>query len=233
MSRVTATMALDARLQHRYRVYVIVTAAALALGMGLGALFTPEQLHFFMPVVVLGGISLTTMFLAGFLVLLEHEERTLTVILVSPVRPIEYIGAKMITLSALALFEGLLIAIAAFGWAFDWLWLIAAILIRALMGTAIGVAVGVRYTSITRFLVPAIGIGLLFDLPVLWYLNVMPWPLMYLWPAMPPMILAKAAFVGVDAWELIYGFVYGCAIVVACVAFARRSLHRYLVGHGA
>ena len=72
MSRLTATLQLDARLQARNNVYWIVGIAAVGLALALGALFTPDQLRFFMPLVALSGISITSFFLVGVLVMLER-----------------------------------------------------------------------------------------------------------------------------------------------------------------
>ena len=110
MSRLSATLRLDARLQARNRVYLIVAVAAFGLAFALRALFTPEQLHFFMPLVALSGVSLTTFILVGVLLLLERAEGTLDVVLVSPLRPGEYLASKLLTVTALALVESFLIA---------------------------------------------------------------------------------------------------------------------------
>ncbi len=60
MSRLSATLRLDAQLQARNKVYLIIAIAALGLAFALRALFTPDQLHFFMPLVALSGVTLTT-----------------------------------------------------------------------------------------------------------------------------------------------------------------------------
>ena len=57
---------------------------------------------------------------------------------------------------------------------------------------AVGVALGVRYRSITDFLLPAIALTLAFDLPVLWYLELWPSPVFYLWPTLPSLLLGYA-----------------------------------------
>ena len=90
MSRLSATLRLDAQLQARNNVYAIVGIAALGLAGALRALFTPEQLHFFMPLVALSGVGLTSFFLVAVLILLERGEGTLDVVLVSPLYSYAY-----------------------------------------------------------------------------------------------------------------------------------------------
>ncbi len=58
MSRLSSTVRLDSLLQARYKVYVIVVGTALGLGLALRAVVTPEQLNFFMPVMIMYDVSL-------------------------------------------------------------------------------------------------------------------------------------------------------------------------------
>ena len=229
MSRLSATLRLDAQLQARNKVYLIIAIAALGLAFALRALFTPDQLHFFMPLVALSGVTLTTFFLVGVLLLLERGEGTLDVVMVSPLRPAEYLASKLITVTALALVESVLIAGIAYGLGFSFPWLAVAVFLRAGLVAAIGVAVGVRYRSITQFLMPAIALTVAFDLPVLWYLELWPSPLFYLWPTLPSLLLAKAAFLPVDPLQLVYGCVYGLLALGAAVFWASRALDRFVV----
>ncbi len=229
MSRLSNTLRLDSQLQARNKVYLIIAVAAFGLALALRAVFTPEQLHFFMPIVVLGGVSLTTVFLVGVLLLLERGEGTLNVVMVSPLRPTEYLASKLITLTALALVESAIMAGVAYGLGFSFGWLVLAVVMRASMGVAVGVAVGVRYSSITRFLLPAIVASLAFDLPNIWYLELWPSPLFYVWPSMPPLLLAKAAFLPVDPLQLVYAFVYGTLVVGAALFWASRAIDRFVV----
>ena len=216
-------------LQARYKVYLIVVGATFGLALALRALVTPEQLHFFMPVLVMYGVSLTTVFLVGVLLLLERGEGTLNVVMVSPLRPTEYLASKLITLTTLALVESAIMAGVAYGLGFSFGWLVLAVVMRASMGVGVGVAVGVRYGSITRFLLPAIVASLAFDLPNIWYLELWPSPLFYLWPSMPPLLLAKTAFFPVDPLQLVYAFAYGTLIVGAALFWASRAIDRFVV----
>jgi fluoroquinolone transport system permease protein len=229
VSRLTATLRLDAQLQARNNVYLIIAVAALGLAFALRALFTPEQLHFFMPLVALSGVSLTTYFLVGVLLLLERAEGTLDVVLVSPLRPGEYLASKLLTLTTLALVESVLLVGIAYGLGFSFLWLALGVMLRAGLVAAAGVAVVVRYRSITRFLFPGVLLTLAFDLPVLWYLELWPTPLFYLWPTLPSLLLAKAAFLPVEPLQLVYACVYGLLAAGAAMFWASRALDRFVV----
>ena len=229
MSRLSATLRLDARLQARNKVYLIVAMAAVGIASVLRWAFAPEQLHFFMPLVVLGGVTPTTAFLVGVLVQLERGEGTLEAVRVSPLRPAEYLASKMIALSALALIEGALIAGIAYGLDFRFPWLVLAVLLRATLGVAVGVAVAVRYRSMMRFILPAIAVSAAFDLPNLWYLGLWPSPLFYAWPTLPSLLLAKAAFQPVEPLHLVYASVYGALAMGGALFWALAAIDRFVV----
>ncbi len=229
MSRLSSTLRLDSQLQARYKVYLIVLGATFGLALAIRAVVTPEQLEFFMPVLVLYGVSLTTVFLVGVLLLLERGEGTLNVVMVSPLRPSEYLASKLITLAALALVESAVMAVVACGLGFSFGWFVLAVVMRASMGVGVGVAVGVRYGSITRFLLPGILASLAFDLPNFWYFELWPTSLFYLWPSMPSLLLAKSAFLPVESLQLVYAFVYGTLAVGAALFWASRSIDRFVV----
>ena len=136
MSRLSATLRLDAQLQARNRVYVIVAVVTFVTAFALRALFTPEQLHFFMPLIALSGVGITAFLLVGVLLMLERGEGTLDVVLVSPLRPAEYLASKLSTVTALALIECTFIAGIAYGLGFSIPWLLLAVLLRAVVGSA-------------------------------------------------------------------------------------------------
>ena len=229
MSRLVATLRLDAKLQARNKVYMIIIVFALAVAFAMRSVLTPEQLHFFMPLVTLMGVNLTTVFLVGVLLMLERGEGTLDVVLVSPLRPAEYLASKLITLTGLALVESAIIVGVGYGADFASGWLLLAVFMRAGLGVALGVIVGVRYRSFTRFLIPAIATSMVLDLPIVSYLELWPSPLFYLWPAMPSLLLAKAAFLPVDSLQLAYAGVYGALAVGAALFWASRSMDRFVV----
>jgi fluoroquinolone transport system permease protein len=174
-------------------------------------------------------VGITAFFLVGVLLMLERGEGTLDVVLVSPLRPAEYLASKLMTVTSLALVESALIVGIAYGLALSFPWLAVAVLLRAGLVAAVGVAVGVRYRSITQFLMPAAALTLVFDLPVVWYLELWPSPLFYLLPTLPSLLLATAAFLPVDTFQLVYAGVYGVVALGAAVIWASRALDRFVV----
>ena len=144
MSRLTSTLRLDAQLQARNKVYLIIGVAAFAFPFAFDALLTPDQLQFFMPVLIMYGVSMTTVFLVGVLLLIERSQGTLSVVMVSPLRPAEYLASKLITLTVLALVESAIMAVVAYGLGFSFGWFVLAVVMRASMGVGVGVAVELK-----------------------------------------------------------------------------------------
>jgi len=227
--RLAATLQLDVRLQARNHVYVIVGVAALALALPLRAAFTPDELRFFMPLLALSGVTLTTFFLVGVLIMLERGEGTLDALMVSPLRPAEYLASKLGTVTALALAESALLVGVAYGGDASIPWLALAVLLRAGLVGAIGVAVGVRHRSLTAFLLPAIAWSIAFDLPALWYLEIWRTPLFHAWPTLASLRLAEAAFLPVAPAELAFACGYAAVAFAAALLWARRALDRFVV----
>ncbi len=133
MSRLSATLRLDVQLQARNKIYLIIGLVAISLAFPLRALFTPGQLHFFMPLVALSGVGITALMLVGVLLMLERGEGTLEVVLVSPLRPAEYLASKILTVTALALVEAALLVGVSYGLGLSVPWLALAVLLRATM----------------------------------------------------------------------------------------------------
>ena len=50
-----------------------------------------------------------------------------------------------------------------------------------------------------------------------------------MWPTLPSLLLAKAAFLPVDPLQLAYACVYGTLAVGAAVFWASRALDRFVV----
>ena len=229
MSRLSATLRLDTRLQARNKVYLVIGVMACGVALLLGSWFGSDDLRFWMPILALGSTTATTVFLVGMLLQFERGEGMLDVVFVSRLRPGDYLASKLLTLSSLALIEGGLLVGIAYRGSIAIPWLAIAVFLRASLGVAVGVAIGVRYGSILRWLLPVVGVSVAFDLPNIWYLGLWPSPLFYLWPTMPSLLIAKAAFLPVEPATLLYAVAYGVLAAGAAVVWALRSIDRFVV----
>lgn len=223
MKRFWATVECDVRLQIRNGFYY-ATAFVLLFWVGLLSQLPVGNLGWLLPPLVVGNLLITTFYFVGGLVLLERDEGSLEARVATPLRFGEYLGAKVLSLTALALVENLLIVALFRGATFAPLALIAGITMAAVLLVLAGFACVVRYTSINEFLMPSIVYTSLACVPLLTYLGGWEHWLVYLHPLQAPLLLIQAAFAPASPWQLGYGLAY--SIVWAGLLY-RWSLHAY------
>ena len=139
MSRLVATMGWDVRLQVRNGFYY--AAGFVALFMVLLLLWPGrEDLAWILPFVVFSNLMINTFYFFSGLVLLEKREGTLEAQVVTPLRTWEYLGSKLVTLSALALAENLAITVFAYGFGFRILPFVLGMMLAAVICCLVGFA---------------------------------------------------------------------------------------------
>ena len=168
MSRLGATVRTDVRAQLRNGFY-LATALVVACSILLLRWLPPDAAALLLPVVLLQNVVVNTFYFVSALLLLERGEGTFAAQSVTPLRTDEYLMSKLVTLTALSLVEGLLIASAVGG------------LQGRLVGTALGIALAaalfclagvgliVRYEAINEFIMPSVLYTFLLSLPLLGY----------------------------------------------------------------
>ena len=228
MRRLLAAMACDARLQYRNGFYAAAAFVAAALVVMLRWL-PPDALRFLMPALVLSNMQVNTFYFIGGLVLLEKAEGSLEAVVVTPLRPREYLASKVLTLGLLSLAEALAIVIASHGLGFNPWPLAAGVLLTAALFSLYGFAVMARYDSINEFLIPSVFYAAVLSLPFLDYFGIWEGPLVYLHPVQAPLVLLEAAFHPLPAAEVAYGVLYGLLWVAPMAAWGVRAFRRFVV----
>ncbi|MCB0153323.1 MAG: ABC transporter permease [Anaerolineae bacterium] len=203
MSRLLATVGWEAQLQFRYGFYYAGAVVAL-IWIALFSLIPAMDLALLLPVFLFGNLTMTTFYFVAGLVLLEKAQHTLQGLVVTPLRRGEYLAAKIVTLTWLALLESVLIVGLSYGLRLNWLWLLLGLLALAAIYTLAGFIFVSRYDSINEYLMPSGLVTLLLSLPLIDYFELWPSLLFYLLPTQPPLLLLRAAFQPVAAWQLIY-----------------------------
>jgi fluoroquinolone transport system permease protein len=231
MTRLRTAIRGDLTLQLRngfYAATVLVTGVWIALLAQAGSLALGRLL----PPLLVGNLLVGTFFFLGGQVLLEKGEGTLTAQGVTPLRPAEYLAAKVLTLTALGLGESLTLL--------PWLGrgpLQLPLLLVGLAGAGAiyclaGFLAVAPYQAITEYLLPAgLYVGALW-LPLIAALA--GWPaLWFAWhPLAGPLALIAAASGGrpVDGGLLLYGSAtvgWIALLAAACGrAFRRQILAR-------
>ena len=163
------------------------------------------------------------------LVLLEKVEGTLTGLVVTPLRDVEYLGVKVLALAALALAENLLVTALGFGTAFDPLPLILGLLSMSVVFALLGFVAVVRYDAINEFLLPSVVANLLLSLPLIDHYGLWRSPIWLVHPIQPALVLQRAAFGGGSAVEIAYGVVGSVIWGGIALFLARRAFRRFVV----
>ena len=222
MTRVTATIGTDLRLQYRNGFYVATFVVMLASFIVLHWL-PRDSAVFLLPAVIIGNVLVNTFYFAGGLLLLERVEGTLLAQCVTPLRADEYLFGKVITLTVLSLAESLLVVSAVFGIVTGLLAMAIGISLSAILFCLVGIAVVVRYDSINQFLLPSVLCAFVLNLPVLelfgagseaWYL--------------PHPITGPLSLMQIDesrsAGSFAYAILYPLVWIVPAYLWSRRAL---------
>ena len=222
--RLLGTIQVDMQLQLRNGLY---TATGFVLAVtGTLALFAAHQqidLGWLLPAVALNNMMITAFYFIAALVLLEKAEGSLQARAVTPLRPHEYLWAKVITLALLAVVHNGVFALLVRGTRLHGILLVAGFVIAATQLTCAGFAAVARYTTINGYLFPSLPIAAALMFPLVPYTLGWEHPLLYLHPLQAPIELMRAALGPQPIWRIIYGFVYGAFWVTVLFLLARRA----------
>lgn len=231
MSRLVAMAAQDLRSQLRHG---IVGAVALvsAVWIVLLRLVGSEIRDALLPVAVYTDVGVVGFLFVGGQVLIERRQRSLAVLGVSPLRPAEYIAAKVGTLTALAIAASAAVVVAADPGAWTRLPLIVlAVSLLSVPALLIGLIAAARVDDVTRYILTAQFFTAPAILPLLAYAGVFPDALAALVPSyMPLRVLADVT--GAEDTALLLQLA-GCAYTVAATwwfwRLARSATDRRLL----
>jgi fluoroquinolone transport system permease protein len=227
MQRLFSTIRCDMRIQLRngfyYATGFVLAVYALAFSQLAGARL---NLGWLLPAVVLNNLLITTFYFIGALVLLEKAEGTLAAQVVSPLRAGEYLAAKVITLTVLALAYNLAIVAMIAGRAFALLPLFIGVAAAAALLVMAGFVAVAGYDSINEYLLPSLLYAAALLLPLA-YVGGWDSGLLYLHPLQGPLLLMRAAFEPRAGWEVAYGGLASALWLGAGYWLCRRSFWRF------
>jgi fluoroquinolone transport system permease protein len=239
MNRVLAATRTDVALQARNQLYGISILFAAVMVGALIWLSSSTSLHRTVPMAVLFVVGGSTLLYIVAMVLLERDDGTLEAVSVSPLRPAEYLAAKVASLTALAVFEGVVLT----GGTIVWLdptvlgggtvpLLLVGLVALGAMHTFIGVIIVVRYSRIMEALMPMGLVALVLQVPALYFVGALPSKVALLIPSAAPAMFLRGAFVPLATWEWAYAIV-GTAITLATAAvWAHRAFILHIIHKG-
>jgi fluoroquinolone transport system permease protein len=231
MKRLLATVRLDFRLQFRNGFYY-ASAFVAVIFITMLRLLPAVDMRRLWPALILQNLLINTYYFMSGLVMLEKGEGTLEVQVVTPLRRGEYLLSKALTLATLSLVETLAIVVLVQGIAFNWLALVAGILVMTSLYTFYGFITVARYNSINEFLLPSVLWTMGLSLPLIHHFGLWQSWLFYLHPLQAPLLLMRAAFEPVTGWQIAYGLIAGLLWVGVVYALSLRTFRRFILAKG-
>lgn len=181
------------------------------------------NLPLLVPAALVLNLLMTTFYFVAALVLLEKSEGTLPALAASPLRVSEYLGAKVASLTLLAMAENALILLLFYGVNFDpWRLGLGLILLGAFY-TLVGFATICRFESINAYLIPSGFVVTALLLPLLSHFGFVHTSLMYAHPMQPFLSLVSSAFLPAPRLEVAYAVIGSFLWMAVAYAVARRA----------
>ncbi|MFZ7102880.1 MAG: ABC transporter permease [Peptococcaceae bacterium] len=228
MRRLAAAIRNDIYLQIRYGfygVYLIVTVVYILLLKNIPDYF----LSLALPFIIFSDPAFLGFYFIGGLVLLEKGENVLEYLVSTPLREREYIFAKIVSLTILALLASLAVAFfTAAGHFKVWL-LVAGVLLSSVFYTAIGFIAVARFRTVNEYLMSSLVYMTVLSLPLLDFFRLYQSWFFYLFPTQASLILIRGAFQGAEPWQLAYGIIYLSLWIVLLFKWAGRAFYRFII----
>ncbi|CAJ36392.1 fluoroquinolone export ABC transporter permease subunit [Methanocella arvoryzae] len=228
INRLVPTLLVDFRQQVRYG-FIVASLFTMIVFIAMLSQFSQYGSPVFVPLFVFGNLMIGTFFFIGGMVLFEKGEGVLQALIVSPLRVEEYLGSKVLTLTALAFIENMAIVLAIFGTGYNVLLLAAGTILAAVIYVLLGFVMVSRFKSISEYLMPAAFVIVALMLPLVDYLQIFETPLVYLHPMQAPLLVMKAAFVPVESWQLAYGVLYSLIVIAVAFVLSKRAFDRHII----
>ena len=182
-----------------------------------------------MPMIILGNLSMTTYFFMAGLVLFEKGEGSLEAQVVTPVRSVEYLAAKVLSLSLLATVENLVITITLVGLHFNFTAFFIGTFLASVLLCLAGFLLVLRYDASNEFLIPSILYMLLLEAPImagLWMQHAFFW---YIHPIYGSYLILQAATQSVHWLQILYGVAYLLAAIIFMFKLSLQAFNRFVV----
>lgn len=237
MSRLLSAMKMDVTVQVRTNLYTIGIVAGVIIAAALAQLARPEQLVAVIPTLMLLVVGGSTLLYVAGMILFEKDEGTLNAVIVSPMRTSEYLGSKIVTLTALATLEAIIMtggAMLLMQWSSTVTLpniplLFVGIIAIGVIYTLIGIVLIVRYDKITDFLIPMSGVAVVLQLPFLYFLGWVAHPILLVIPTSAPTMLMRGAYRQLTAWEWLYAIGYTGALIIGLAIWAYRAFQTHII----
>ena len=237
MNRLVGAIKLDFVIQWRNQLYTVGIVVGLLVAVMM-AWLTPATLMFrIVPSTILIVIGGSTLMYIGGLIVFERDEKTLAATIVSPLRASEYLWAKILSLGLLSSIESLLIVFGCFLFKRvfeqipmpDIVPILFGIVLLGTMYTLAGFILIVRFRSITEFLIPMGIVAAIGQVPLFYFLELIPSPFLLIIPSSAPGMLIRGGYTELSGIQWVYAVSYSLLVVGGMVYWAHHAFVVYVV----
>jgi fluoroquinolone transport system permease protein len=228
MKRFLSTLKWEIIRQYKNGIY-FVSIFVLVIWVILFSQIKTLSITSIIPMVILGNLNLTTFYFMAGLLLLEKGEGSLAAQVTTPLRSWEYLSAKVLSLSALAVVENVIITIALVGWKFNYLSVILGTLLAGSIFCLVGFLTVIRYDSINEFLIPSLFFMLITGLPILAGFL---FPDSFIWyghPVYGTYKLIQSGFSAQMFWQILYALLYPAVTLIFLGKKSLQGFNHYVV----
>ena len=195
--RIVSALKADVRFQFKqgfYLVYILLTLIYMVI---LGKLPTAWK-STVIPLVLFSDPSMVGFFFIGALLMLEKVQGVIQYVVVTPLRSIEYLLAKVLSLTILAVAATIMITLATYGYELNWFLLILGVILTSCFFVFYGFIVSIRCTTLNQYFIKMIPYLLLIVLPCFSLIGFPYAWLFNIFPSVAGLKLVYGAFNGID-----------------------------------
>ena len=195
--RIVSALKADVRFQFKqgfYLVYILLTLIYMVILGKLPAAWKSTVI----PLVLFSDPSMVGFFFIGALVMLEKVQGIIQYVVVTPLRSIEYLLAKVLSLTILAVAATIMITLATYGYELNWFLLILGVILTSCFFVFYGFIVAVRCTTLNQYFIKMIPYLLLIVLPCFSLIGFPYAWLFNIFPSVAGLKLVYGAFNGID-----------------------------------
>lgn len=213
-----------------YYVYAVLTLVYLVLL----SQFSENVISVMLPIVIYTDPAVLGLFFIGGIVLLEKEQGILALLYITPLKVLEYILSKVITLTIISLIAGISIAYITYGGRINFVLLISGIILTSVFFTLFGFIISTRAKSVNHYIVLVGPMMALFFLPCFALIpNSFIPEFLYKWlnlfPSMAALKIMFAAFLEYDNLEIAFCIVWLLIANIVLIWITRNILNRNIV----
>ena len=165
----------------------------------------------------------------GAIIIFEKRNRTLSAVVVTPLKHWQYLWSKAISLSLIGLLCGLAMGIIGHGFNFNYLFFSSGIVLSSILFIFMGFIVISRIKTFNEFMISSALYFTPISLPLLNFFNITDSLFLYLIPSQASLILLESAFKEVEIWKIIYSYLYLATWIIIMFFFAKKAFVKKII----